>query len=149
MTIDLIALNGSAHTLTVSVMGSESSLQMIMNRCYATQERVRSSARRKKHTTATDTKSSKRISTAFLTCTTILSAPSDPDSTSRRFDREGGSYDLLMVPFTSMSVPELLEPRRPARTMASVAASACIGFREYYRPSIIQHLGDGRERTPI
>jgi hypothetical protein len=35
MTIDLITLNRSAHTLAVSVMGSESSLQMIMNRCHA------------------------------------------------------------------------------------------------------------------
>jgi len=39
-----------------------------------------------KRTTPTGTKLSKRISTAFLTYTTILSAPRDPDSMSRGFD---------------------------------------------------------------
>src|SRR5216683_4619872 len=102
-----------------------------------------------KRTTPTGTKLSKRISTAFLTYTTILSAPRDPDSTSRGFNREGGSYDLLMVRFTGINVAELLKPLRPARTMVSVGASACIGCCEYPRLSIKQHLGDGRECTLI
>ncbi len=88
MTIDLITLKESADTLVVSVTGSESSLQMIIDHeslsCYGGAPQVEGSS--EKCTTPTGTKSSKRISTAFWTYTTILSAPRDPDSMSRGFD---------------------------------------------------------------
>jgi len=144
MAMHLITLNRPGHILAASAMGSSSSLRMAMNRRHAAEARVRvESSSEKKHATPTVTKSSKQISVAFFTCTTILSPPRDPVSTSDGFGRDGGSYDLLMDPFTGMDALEFPEPLRPARTMISVGASACIACREYRRGlKIVQKMGE-------
>jgi len=48
-----------------------------------------------------------------------------------------------MDPFTGMDALEFPEPLRPARTMISVGASACIACREYRRGlKIVQKMGE-------
>jgi len=89
--------------------------------------------RQRKIAVLTCTRSSRRISVAFLTCTIMVVVSRPPtrsrvlhDSMSRllSWPPDGSEPESMMDPFTGASVEDGGEPLSPARTMISVGANA-------------------------
>lgn len=118
-------LKTPGHKLAASVTRFVYRIMMYPHR--AAKGCIRITTRRiRKNPMLTRPRSFRRISVAFLTCTTMLaSRPLDrvPHSVSRLLDRVCGSYALI-DPFIGVNVEDDGEPLSPARTIINVGANA-------------------------